>query len=122
LGSIAVWIVRARSAAEIPVVTPSRASIVTVNAVWSGVSLCSVIGRSESSSQRAGVRQRQIRPRAWVAMKLIASGVANWAAIVRSPSFSRSAASTTTTNLPSRTSRIASSTVENAVPACVAIA
>ena len=29
-----------------------------------------------------------------------ASGVANWAAIVRSPSFSRSVASTTTTNLP----------------------
>ena len=30
-GSMATWIVRARSAAEIPVVTPSRASIETVN-------------------------------------------------------------------------------------------
>ena len=46
-------------------------------------------------------------------MKLIASGVANWAAIVRSPSFSRSAASTTTTNLPARMSSIASSIVAN---------
>ena len=32
-GSIATWIVCARSAAEMPVVTPSRASIETVNAV-----------------------------------------------------------------------------------------
>ena len=46
-------------------------------------------------------------------MKLIASGVANWAAIVRSPSFSRSAASTTTTILPARISSIASSIVAN---------
>src|SRR5690348_11221516 len=44
-------------------------------------------------------------------MKLTASGVANCAAIVRSPSFSRSAASTTTTNLPWRMSSIASSIV-----------
>ena len=44
-------------------------------------------------------------------MKLTASGVANCAAIVRSPSFSRSSSSTTTTNRPSRISSIASSTV-----------
>src|SRR2546423_2834870 len=48
-------------------------------------------------------------------MKLIGSGVANWAAIVRSPSFSRSAASTTTTNLPARMSSIASSIVAKMV-------
>src|SRR3954447_17058618 len=48
-------------------------------------------------------------------MKLIASGVANCAAIVRSPSFSRSGASTTTTNLPWRMSSIASSIVANGV-------
>src|SRR6266550_6912778 len=48
-------------------------------------------------------------------MKVIASGVANCAAIVRSPSFSRSAASTTTTSLPVRTSAIASSIVAKAV-------
>src|SRR5215204_4584356 len=114
LGSMATWIVRARSWAEIPVETPSRASIDTVNAVPNGVSFRSVICWSASSSQRSSVRQRQISPRPCVAMKLTASGVANWAAMVRSPSFSRSAASTTTTNLPARTSSIASSIAESA--------
>ena len=71
--------------------------------------------RNWSSSERSSVRQRQITPRPCVAMKLIASGVANSAAMVRSPSFSRSGASTTTTNLPARTSSIASSIVANAV-------
>src|SRR5712671_2673503 len=52
-------------------------------------------------------------PRPSFAMKLIASGVANCAAMVRSPSFSRSAASTTTTIFPWRMSSIASSTVAN---------
>ena len=47
-------------------------------------------------------------------MKLIASGVANWAAIVRSPSFSRSSSSQTTTIRPRRISSIASSIDENA--------
>ena len=46
-------------------------------------------------------------------MKLIASGVANCAAIVRSPSFSRSSSSQTTTTMPGRISSIASSMVAN---------
>ena len=75
----------------------------------------SVICRRSSSSQRSSVRQRQTSPRPCVAMKLIASGVANCAAIVRSPSFSRSAASTTTTNLPSRMSSRAASMLANGV-------
>ncbi len=54
-----------------------------------------------------------MRPRPYLAMKLIASGVANWAAIVRSPSFSRSSSSQTTTIRPRRMSSIASSIVEN---------
>ena len=45
-----------------PVVTPSRASIETVNAVPSGASFRSVIGRSASSSARSSVRHRQIEP------------------------------------------------------------
>ena len=47
-------------------------------------------------------RQRQADPAAAPArvMKLIASGVTNWAAMTRSPSFSRSSSSTTTTILP----------------------
>src|SRR6185437_15749538 len=48
-----------------------------------------------------------------LAMKLIASGVTNWAAIVRSPSFSRSSSSQTTTILPSRMSSRACSIVAN---------
>ena len=64
VGSTATWIVRARSAAEMPVEMPSRASIETVNAVPCGASFWSVIWRRPSSSQRSGVRQRQIRPAA----------------------------------------------------------
>src|SRR6266540_798980 len=119
LGSMATWIVRARSWAEIPVETPSRASIDTVKAVPNGVSFRSVICSSASSSQRSSVRQRQISPRPCVAMKLTASGVANWAAMVRSPSFSRSAASTTTMNLPCRTSSSACSIVAKGVSVAV---
>src|SRR5437763_13316868 len=48
-------------------------------------------------------------------MKLIASGVANCAAITRSPSFSRSGSSTTTTKRPARTCSIASSIVAKGV-------
>ena len=60
----------ARSAAEMPVVTPSRASIETVNAVPSGASLWSVIGRSAElvgallgqaeADQAAGVRGHEV--------------------------------------------------------------
>src|SRR5262245_56968726 len=46
-------------------------------------------------------------------MKLTASGVTNCAAIVRSPSFSRSSSSTTTTKRPARISSIASSILAN---------
>ena len=99
-GSIATWIVWARSWAEIPVLTPSAASIVTVKAVCSGASFLAAIRLRPSCSQRSAVSARQIRPRASLAMKLIASGVANWAAITRSPSFSRSSPSQTTTIRP----------------------
>src|SRR6476619_616662 len=46
-------------------------------------------------------------------MKLMASGVTNWAATVRSPSFSRSSSSTTTSMRPARISSIASAMVAN---------
>jgi hypothetical protein len=121
-GSIATWIVCARSAAEMPVVTPLRASTATVKAVPRGASFRCVIGGRPSCSQRSPVRQRQIRPRACVAMKLTASGVANCAAITRSPSFSRSGSSTTTTIFPLRMSSTASSIVANGVTAEVTAA
>ena len=72
--SIATWIVRARSCAEIPVEIPSRASIDTVNAVPYGVSLWSVIIFRPSASTRSPVRQRQMSPRPSFAMNAIASG------------------------------------------------
>ena len=111
-GSIATWIVWARSWAEMPVLTPPAASIVTVKAVCSGASFLAAIRFRPSRSQRSAVSARQIRPRASLAMKLTASGVANWAAITRSPSFSRSSPSQTTTIRPRRISSIASSIVE----------
>src|SRR4051795_9726721 len=118
-GSTATCIVCARSAAEMPVVTPSRASIVTVNGVWCGVSFLDAMSSRPSSSQRSGVSARQIQPRACVAMKLIASGVTNCAAMTRSPSFSRSSSSTTTTILPPAMSSRASSMVENLMSALI---
>src|SRR5262245_60413853 len=45
-----------------------------------------------------------MRPRPCFAMKFTASGVTNCAAMIRSPSFSRSASSTTMTILPARRS------------------
>ena len=64
-GSTATRIVCARSAALMPVVTPSRASMVTVNGVAWAVSFCSDMSSRPSSSQRSGVSARQIQPRAW---------------------------------------------------------
>jgi hypothetical protein len=49
-------------------------------------------------------------------MKLMVSGVTNCAAIVRSPSFSRSSSSTTTTIRPWRMSSIAASIVAKGAP------
>src|SRR5262249_28762758 len=102
-GSIAVSTVAARSAAEIPVVVRPRASIETVNAVPKLDVFSVTIGGSSSASQRSSVRARQIRPRPSRAMKLMAWGVTRSAARTRSPSFSRSSSSTTTTNWPART-------------------
>ena len=60
---MAVRTVVARSAAEIPVVTPLRASMETVKAVPKElVFSCTIIGMC-SSSRRCPVRGRQISPR-----------------------------------------------------------
>src|SRR3954471_5976644 len=118
-GSIAVRIVCAWSAVEMPVVTPSRASMVTVNGVSWAASFLSVISSSPSASQRSAVSVRQIHPPAWRVMKLMSLAVTNSAAITRSPSFSRSSSSTTTTILPAAMSSNASSMVENLISARV---
>src|SRR5438477_11791036 len=112
-GSASTRIVRARSAALIPVVTPSRASTLTVNAVPSRASLRATICGSASSSRRAVVIGTQITPLAYLRMNATCSGSQSSAAIVRSPSFSRSSSSTTMTMRPRLMSSIASGTVAN---------
>ena len=88
-----------RSAAEMPVVVPWRASTDTVNAVrWLSV-LSATISGSRSSSSRLPSTGMQITPLVWRIMNAIASGVMASAAMMRSPSFSRSASSTTIDDL-----------------------
>ncbi len=96
-----------RSRAEMPVVVPWRASTLTVNAVWWRAWLSAVIIGSPSWATRSSVIDRQMRPRPSRAMKLIASGVTRSAAIVRSPSFSRSSSSTRMTMRPARIASMA---------------
>jgi hypothetical protein len=62
-GSMAVRMVWARSAAEMPVVTPSRASMVSVNAVPKREEFCCVMGKRRRWSARSSVSVRQMRPR-----------------------------------------------------------
>src|SRR3712207_4520438 len=83
-----------------PVETPSLASMETAKAVpmreelW--VVICGISRRS-SISPSIG---KQMRPLPCAAMKLMSSGVTSSAAMVRSPSFSRSSSSQTMTILP----------------------
>ena len=109
LSDMMVRIVSARSKAEMPVEIPSRASTVIVNAVEKGSRFSLLIWRSANRSARSRVRARQMSPRPNRAMKLMASGLAWTAGMMRSPSFSRSASSTMTTIRPACISeRIAS--------------
>src|SRR2546428_832556 len=112
-GSIAVSTVAARSAAEMPVVVRPLASIVTQNPVSKREVFCVTINGISSSSIRSGVMGRQMSPRPYRAMKLMASGVIFSAAIVRSPSFSRSSSSTTMIICPARMASTASSMPAN---------
>src|SRR3990172_6145596 len=70
-----------------------------------------------SSSRRSPTTGRQIKPRPYFDMKLIASGVAFSAAITKSPSFSGLSSSTTMIILPSRRSARASSIVLKTITA-----
>ena len=89
-----------RSAAEMPVLVPWRASTDTVNAVrWLSVLSATISGRRSSSSRWPSTGM-QITPLVWRIMNAIASGVMASAAMMRSPSFSRSASSTTMTSSP----------------------
>ena len=76
-GATATRMVCARSAALMPVVTPWRASMETVNAVPSGGPLRPGDASSAARGGRRAPRRasRQMRPRPCMAMKLMASGV-----------------------------------------------
>src|SRR5262249_38978542 len=111
----AARMVVARSCAEIPVETPCRASIEMVNAVPSEERFSETIIGSWSLAMRSSVSVRQMRPGPYGAMKLMASGVTFSAAMVRSPSFSRSSSSTRITMLPARISSIARCTRSNRI-------
>src|ERR671916_1970495 len=101
-----VW---ARSAAEMPVETPSFASMETVKAVPMRDELWVIIWGISSRSSSSSAIGRQMRPRPCTAMKLMSSGVTSSAAMVRSPSFSRSSSSQTITIFPALISSITSS-------------
>src|SRR5260370_6302614 len=71
------------------------------------------MGPMRGCSSRSWVMVRQTRPRTYLAMKLMASGVTFSAASVMSPSFSRSSSSTTTIMRPARISSMAVGTSMN---------
>ena len=115
-GSTNAFTVFALSLAEMPVVTPCPLrSMEIVKAVSIGSVLLPTIISSCNSLQRLSVMGVQIRPRPWVAIKLMISGVIFSAAATKSPSFSRSSSSTTIITLPCLISAIASSMVFNCI-------
>ncbi len=99
-----------RSAAEMPVVTPSLASTLTVKAVLIRSLFCEVISGSWSRSSSSPSIGTQITPLVCLIVNARSAGVALLAAKMMSPSFSRSASSTTTTARPAAMSAIARST------------
>ena len=114
-GSMSACTVVARSAAEMPVVVPRLASTETVNAVRYAVVFSATIIGSCSSSRRVPSSGMQTTPLVWRTMKPIVSGVVFSAAMIRSPSFSRLASSTTTTASPRAIASIAFSISVNGI-------
>ncbi|EKD48231.1 MAG: hypothetical protein ACD_65C00056G0002 [uncultured bacterium] len=106
-GSIRVLIVFVRSEAEIPVVISVLLSTETVKLHFKDSSFSSTIGFNSNFSAIPGEIGTQISPRPSRIMKLIFSGVTFSAAKIKSPSFSRSSSSTTTTIFPDLISRMA---------------
>ena len=100
LSATAARIVRALSAADIPVVTPLAASIDTVKLVARLALLTLTIKGKSNCLHRCSVNVRQIRPRPLVAIKFISCGRTIVAAITKSPSFSRFSSSIRITILP----------------------
>ena len=99
-GFTAVMTVCARSCAEMPVVTPSAASMDNVKLVRCSRCVSLTMSGRRSWRQRSAVSVRQMRPRPKRAMKLTSSARTFCAAMMRSPSFSRSSSSMITTMRP----------------------
>jgi len=112
-GSASTRSVRARSNAEVPVVVPRFASTDSVNGVPKRAVLRSTMGLRPSRSACPGAMGAHRMPRPCLSAKLTRAGVVFSAAHTRSPSFSRSASSTTITMPPARMRRTAASTVRN---------
>ena len=113
LGSASARIVAARSSADTPVVQPSSLSTVMVNGVPSIEVLFATWCTRSNSAQRCSVSGQHSTPRPLCSIKFTFSAVMVSAAVMKSPSFSRSLSSTTITNLPARISSIACSIVSN---------
>ncbi len=96
-----------------PVVIPSAASMDTVKLVANRAWFSFTISGRRNCRQRSRVSGRQIRPRPKRAMKLMSSGRTLEAAMTRSPSFSRSSSSISTTMRPARMSSSNSGIVFN---------
>ena len=105
--AISLRTVVARSAAEMPVVTSCTASTDTVNAVRCDSVLLLTMSGSCSASRRSPSIGMQMTPLVCRTKKPIASGVIFSAAMMRSPSFSRSSSSTTITISPFATAAMA---------------
>src|SRR5215831_2760282 len=100
LGLASARTVLVRSSAEMPVVSPWRTSTETVNAVPSGASFSATMGSRWSRLASSTDKGAQTMPEVWRMMKAIFSAVHLAAATNRSPSFSRSSSSATTTISP----------------------
>ena len=100
-----------RSSAEMPVVSPWRTSTETVKAVPSGASFSATIGSRCSRRASSAPSGAQTIPEVLRMMNAIFSDVHSEAATNRSPSFSRSSSSVTTTISPLAKALIAASTL-----------
>ena len=108
--STAFRMVCARCEALMPGPTWSAASMDTVKFVSCCERLSRTISGIRNCRARSSVMGMQIRPQASVAIKLIISGVTFSAAMIRSPSFSRSSSSMRMTIRPARMSSSISGT------------
>ena len=82
-----------------PVPTPFASTVIVKAVPIVSVCDCTISGRSRASSRSPGI-ETQSTPLVWRTMNAVSFGVANSAAMIRSPSFSRSSSSTTTTISP----------------------